>query len=184
MMKDEADILSELADEFAARQRDDFVDRVQRLSKRCESPIERVFLCALEAEMPDDIAIFDDERPHTFDYIECFTNDHGTNYIGAIYPQCWVGEYRVDFYFEAFDKATHKTWFSAVIECDGHDFHEKTKEQARRDKRRDRWFQTRGIAVYRFAGSEIWSAPKACADQLWDAFLHAFRRHFRPGQAT
>lgn len=46
-----------------------------------------------------------------------------------------------------------------VIECDGHDFHEKTKEQASRDKRRDREFQTAGFIVLRYSGSDIVNDP-------------------------
>src|SRR5262245_34455764 len=40
-----------------------------------------------------------------------------------------------------------------VVECDGHDYHEKTKWQASRDKRRDRILQRLGYRVFRFTGS-------------------------------
>lgn len=53
-----------------------------------------------------------------------------------------------------------------LVECDGHEFHEKTKEQAARDKSRDRDLQAAGFPVYRFTGSEIWRDPVACATQL------------------
>lgn len=46
-----------------------------------------------------------------------------------------------------------------VIECDGHEFHEKTKEQAKHDKERDRFLQKEGYPVYRFTGSEIFNNP-------------------------
>lgn len=55
---------------------------------------------------------------------------------------------------------------SIVIECDGHEFHERTKEQARRDKRRDRDIQESGYPVFRFTGSEVYSDPFACAKQV------------------
>lgn len=48
---------------------------------------------------------------------------------------------------------------SMAIECDGHDFHEKTKHQAARDKKRDREIIATGLSVTRFAGSEIWADP-------------------------
>ena len=49
------------------------------------------------------------------------------------------------------------------VECDGHDFHEKTKEQAARDKRRDRALVLGGLrAVFRFTGSEVWNHPMKC----------------------
>jgi very-short-patch-repair endonuclease len=55
-----------------------------------------------------------------------------------------------------------------IVECDGHDFHEKTKDQARRDKQRDRFFQSKGYKVLRYAGSEIWADPEKCADEIID----------------
>lgn len=44
-----------------------------------------------------------------------------------------------------------------VIEVDGHDFHERTKEQAQRDKKRDRDLQAAGFTVFRFTGREVYS---------------------------
>ncbi len=51
----------------------------------------------------------------------------------------------------------------AVIECDGHDFHERTKEQASHDKARDRRFQALGLMVLRYTGSDIHADPEQCA---------------------
>lgn len=55
-----------------------------------------------------------------------------------------------------------------IVECDGHDFHERTKAQAAKDRARDRKFQDDGYTVYRFTGSEIWRDPCGCADQIID----------------
>lgn len=55
---------------------------------------------------------------------------------------------------------------SCIIECDGHDFHEKTKEQARKDRMKDRTLEERGLHVIRFTGSEITTDPEACALQV------------------
>lgn len=52
-----------------------------------------------------------------------------------------------------------------AIECDGHDFHEKTKEQAARDKSRDRAITAEGYALLRFTGSEIWANALGCAEE-------------------
>jgi len=43
-----------------------------------------------------------------------------------------------------------------VVDCDGHDFHERTKEQAARDRRIDRKLSVAGLIVARFTGHEIW----------------------------
>ena len=53
-----------------------------------------------------------------------------------------------------------------VIECDGHDYHEKTKEQAINDRKRDRAFQAEGIPIFRFTGTEIYNDPYSCAREL------------------
>jgi very-short-patch-repair endonuclease len=55
---------------------------------------------------------------------------------------------------------------TAVVECDGHDFHERTKEQARRDRSRDRRLQQAGHRVFRFTGSEIYRDPLGCATEI------------------
>lgn len=44
-----------------------------------------------------------------------------------------------------------------AAEVDGHDFHERTKSQATRDRRRDRDLTAAGWIVLRFTGSEIYS---------------------------
>jgi hypothetical protein len=54
-----------------------------------------------------------------------------------------------------------------VVECDGHDFHERTKEQAKRDRSRDRAIQQMGITIFRFTGSEIYQTPLKCARQIF-----------------
>lgn len=52
-----------------------------------------------------------------------------------------------------------------AIECDGHDFHEKTKLQAASDKRRDRAITCAGFKMLRYTGSEIWRNPLECAEE-------------------
>lgn len=54
-----------------------------------------------------------------------------------------------------------------VVECDGHEFHERTPEQAERDRSRDRAFQEFGATVFRFTGREIWRDPIGCAEQIF-----------------
>lgn len=53
-----------------------------------------------------------------------------------------------------------------IVECDGHDFHERTKEQAARDRSRDRLAQYHGLPVFRFTGSELWNDPVECATEV------------------
>jgi len=59
-----------------------------------------------------------------------------------------------------------------IVECDGHDFHEKTKVQAAHDKRRDRILQSLGYKVFRFTGSEIHNNAISCALEVFDCLRH------------
>ena len=52
------------------------------------------------------------------------------------------------------------------MELDGHDFHEKTKEQASGDKRRDRYLAALGWTVLRFSGSDVYRDPAAVMDEI------------------
>lgn len=85
-------------------------------------------------------------------------------FLAMVYPQVWVGQYRVDFFVVFRDLAGSAR--GVVVECDGHDFHERTKAQAARDRARDRYFASRDFHVLRFTGSEIHNDPVACAQAV------------------
>ena len=53
-----------------------------------------------------------------------------------------------------------------AVELDGHDFHERMKEQATRDKSRDRLLTSSGWSPIRFSGSEVWRDPARCAEEI------------------
>jgi very-short-patch-repair endonuclease len=74
-----------------------------------------------------------------------------------------VGKYRADFLFRCCYGADFRL---LVVECDGHDYHERTKEQAARDRSRDRAMTLSDIKVLRFTGSEIHRDPAGCAEQV------------------
>lgn len=52
------------------------------------------------------------------------------------------------------------------VELDGHDFHERTKDQAKRDKARDRALTTEGWIVLRFTGSEVYEDVAGCMGEI------------------
>jgi very-short-patch-repair endonuclease len=151
-----------------------------------DSPIEALvawaFVCDPRNVSGDDVYLpfekkgFDlNTASAEFDW---FTKDAGNvllfgpREIFALIPQVSIGRMRADFLLLA------RHWFgdekyngptrAIVIECDGHDFHERTKEQAARDRRRDRLFQSSRIPLLRFTGSEIWSSPAKCAGEIWE----------------
>ncbi len=78
-----------------------------------------------------------------------------------------IGPYRVDLlisYTHLDGDKCHKV----VVECDGHDFHEKTRIQASSDKKRDRFLQKEGYSVLRYSGSDVWKDSFLCAEEVFD----------------
>lgn len=53
-----------------------------------------------------------------------------------------------------------------AIEVDGHDFHERTKAQAQRDRSRDRALIAAGWTVLRFTGSEVHYNASGCVAEV------------------
>jgi very-short-patch-repair endonuclease len=88
------------------------------------------------------------------------------------YIQAQIANYRADFMFVNVDEKG--VMRRIVVECDGHDFHERTKEQAARDRARDRWMTEHGIIVLRFTGSEIWRDAKKCVEQIGRVLFEPF----------
>lgn len=140
-----------------------FEEECEHLMRGCESPIERLLLIAF--------VLVSKDQPFTSVFIEAagedFPDKPGFDEAAFIYPQVKIGPYRVDFaIWDAslpFEIAKPRIM---IVECDGHEFHEKTKEQARRDKKRDRYFQSRGFKVLHYTGSEIWANPSEIADEI------------------
>ena len=83
-----------------------------------------------------------------------------------IAPQFQIENYRVDFAIYQLHHYGRIT--RLVVECDGHDFHERTKAQAARDRKRDRDLLMLGWRVLRFTGSEIHKDRDACAQNIFD----------------
>ena len=149
--------IEERSESVAAR----FVDECYHVIRHCESPIESLVLAALFAVR--------DMQPFTTLHFEDgeFPERPEFGEAAFFYPQVKIGPYRVDLaVWDASIPLEVRDPRIMIVECDGHDFHEKTKEQARRDKQRDRFLQSRGYKVLRFTGSEIWADPAAIADEI------------------
>lgn len=123
---------------------------VEDMLGRCESPIERRLAIALAFMRPDGGYLFR-------------VGWHPDFYV---HPQFDCGPYRLDFAIMSKDASGITDVFKIAVECDGHDFHERTKAQAAHDKRRDRYFTLNGWHVLRFTGAEIWRDPRACVEQI------------------
>lgn len=129
------------------------LERWETARKLCESPIEELFLAAIFAAGIDSSGAANIYGRPYHDGFEFFAGDH-------VWPQAKIGNYRLDFLAVHVEPNGRRNF--VAVECDGHDFHEKTKRQAAHDKMRDRFLTAQGIKVLRFTGSEIYRDPLAC----------------------
>lgn len=119
------------------------------IKKKAESPIEKALGYALAAEIP----VFS----RTFFIANMSISAQNEHVIND-------KKYRTDLEIHVEVDGGDRVY---IIECDGHDFHEKTKEQAQRDKSRDRAFISSGSTVIRFTGSEINRDVDACVEEVF-----------------
>lgn len=133
-----------------------------------DSPIEKLFYLALNSHLSFQPSEFDAllvaEDGETAERLKA-----NNKYAIIVEPQKQIGAWRVDFLISAYRWAMPNVtegWQALVVECDGHAFHERTKEQAARDRARDRGLQSEGYTVFRFTGSELWRDPLGCAEQV------------------
>ena len=81
-----------------------------------------------------------------------------------------IGNYSPDFMFEVLDEAGP----CFAVEIDGFDYHDKTKEQAAKDKQKDRFFTRNGFIPIRFAGTEIYRSPIDCVRETFQIIFSEF----------
>lgn len=118
--------------------------------KKCESEIERIFAATA----------FVGQQVGASGRIASSREKSGPGMI-FLEPQCVIGPYRADFLMGFADGASDLLK-CIVVECDGHNFHERTKEQAAKDKSRDRYLSAHVGRVVRFTGSELFRNPQGC----------------------
>lgn len=96
------------------------------------------------------------------------SNESDTYNVIQIDCQHAVGRYTADFIVRwSLNGPGGPAVGCVAVEADGHDFHEKTKNQAAHDKKRDRFFAAQGLTLLRFTGSEIHRAPEKCAEEVF-----------------
>lgn len=146
---------------------------LEELARRLESPLESTMFWALCCRFSSLSAAMDVSAQHlpgSVDPIGPAVDFWGAGRWWTAWPQLDVrtdaGDvYRIDLALEARDRVTGRTAIVA-LELDGHDFHERTKEQAERDRRRDRDLQVLGWKVARFTGSQVHRDVSATVEEL------------------
>lgn len=128
------------------------------LPDECKSPIEQILYFALEIYLFEMEGRNNNPRPW-FSFQEPIKTNGKTYYA--------------DFYFDSdypddgYCKYRGKEHLKLVVECDGHDFHEKTKEQVRHNNERNYNLEMEGYSVLHFSGSQIFDDPLKCAEEIY-----------------
>lgn len=161
---------------------EDLVDEFQRtaseINARCRSEIERRLAHHLTfmswGEVTFSVIRQWEDRPSTLADLTrhsattlMHSLDAGSFGVAVLGFQIPIGPYKADMALVCHSVFEEVAPFTVVIECDGHAYHERTKEQAAHDKQRDRYMQCAGFTVLRFTGSEIYQKGDDHAFDVW-----------------
>jgi hypothetical protein len=142
------DVCNEAREIISASNRERLED-LGKLLRLCESPVEQILIAALFARWNPEVNL-------RFKRLQCHLSANYPAWDGVftvcVEPQRTVttlmdDKYRTDIYiyitrFRRIEESdTNSRWpelARLVVEVDGHDYHERTKEQASYDKKRDR----------------------------------------------
>lgn len=141
----------------------------EKWAKRCESPIEYLLAGQLYAAEVFNIRFGAAGIPEVSKEDDWAKEDPARFHEGIrceVWPQAQLDKYRVDFLIIAGPRLSNKELVYVAVECDGHEFHERTKEQASRDRARDRALQSMGSQIFRFTGSEIYRDAGKCVSEI------------------
>ena len=130
----------------------------------CESPIEQALALAFIHSGIHYFTHFTDRK------IELVITKQATlNACG--------NKYRTDFLISVFYKTRKGNILKMfAIECDGHDYHEKTKKQVAYNNQRERDLKAAGYEVVRFSGSEIYKDARGCVQDLMKIIFNEYIR--------
>jgi very-short-patch-repair endonuclease len=119
-----------------------------------ESPPEFILGLALFDELSN---LYPDCRCWIYSCSDFFANSHLLQQrpdVFIIVPQLNIPNVgHVD--FAIFDPQISVQNPLVVVECDGHEFHDRTPAQASEDRRRDRVLQKLGFPLLRFTGTDV-----------------------------
>lgn len=114
---------------------------------KIESPIEKIFLTAFL--ICDKYNIYIDPQTK----IKCGDNTYYADFTITY-------DHYVNHMF-------HEN-FKLVIECDGYEFHQKSKKQVEYGNKREYDLKMEGYEILRFSGSEIYNQPIQCVKKVFD----------------
>ncbi len=130
------------------------------------SPIEKIFYMNFMKHEIKSVPIIGG-GPCDFTWLGCqqFINAKTGEKLESQYlpEKYFILDFLIQYWFS---NPTYKLAVQIAVELDGHDYHEKTKEQAKRDKEKDRVLQTHGYLVARFTGSEVYNDPMEVIEKI------------------
>lgn len=147
------------------------------ICKKLESPIERKFFITaihyLTSEFPI-LYVGEEEDSFALIYFDQAPAGLYPEFGLKIIPQKRFNfdgkTFIADFSFEKYFPGKDHSEILCIVELDGHDFHNRTKDQVCRDKKRDRAFLNNNIFTFRFSGSEVFKKCESCISEM-ESFL-------------
>lgn len=153
----------------------DLAECIEMASRRCESPIEVLLLHALVVECGrGGVRVEDGFTNHSW-FSLCPSRT-----VIRVQPDLFKGGSALRFRPDLMVIRKHRSRVSSAVyvECDGHEWHDRTPEQALRDKSRDRSiYADTGVAVVRFTGREITRNAIECAREVHAILDRLVARH-------
>lgn len=126
-----------------------------RVVGSAESPVESSLLRELTPHFPEPVS-FTPDWMDPWRVLPAFHGEHGT-----LIPQVKVGKYRGDFGIVSDSRG-----FQLIVEVDGYEYHDATRDSIEADKQRDRKLVAAGWVVVRFTGREVHRFPAECAEEV------------------
>lgn len=135
--------------------------------KKVKSPLEGRFLISLLKKNFNDSMTGNviSEAGFLFTIRAQYEVDYGTK------------KYYPDFCLTIFDGSSEKAISRIFVEIDGHEFHEKTKDQVRHDKVRERHLLEYCDGIVRFSGSEVYDDSDECARESLEILSKKFAKY-------
>ena len=117
----------------------------------CKSPIEKILFVALD-----------------FVYL---LRSCELPMLDEITPQYEINDGEKTYFVDLFLLLESKEFIKIAVECDGYEFHQKTKQQVKHDNEREMRIKLLGYDVLRFSGTQIYENPIKCANDIFDYVL-------------
>jgi len=124
-----------------------------------ESPIEQILYCALKTIRK--LNYIEEAEPW---------EDEKITYLRGLgfYPQYQIEKYRVDFLVGnyIFTKDHIQIKKEVIVECDSQQFHDRSEQERRYEKQRDRFLQSKNYKIFHYTGAEIFKNPLLIAQEI------------------